>query len=338
MATCLVALGSNLGDSRSILQQAIERLDADPAIAVVQRSRWIATAPVGGPADQPDFINGAIRLETSLSPERLHSRLVHVETQLGRRRRLRWAARKIDLDLLLYDQHVLNSPRLTLPHPRMAFRRFVLEPAAEVGRELVHPHIGWTVARLRDHLRYAANYLALTGPPGSGKTALAQQVAHATSWRWLPDPAARLPPDAPENLNLERRAAVLKKAVWKSTDRAVSDFWIGQSLVRQLARGQEAAEAFSSHWTSVAEQTVAPKLLVLLTPRRVDAPASGSSDGSNPACFPRVPEGAAAQLPPEKVVWQNVVRWYYEGPSLQLDAAQPEVALAELTAAVQAMT
>ena len=338
MASCLVALGSNLGESRSILQQAIERLDHDPAIVVVRRSRWLVTVPVGGPAGQPDFVNGALRLETSLSPEQLHARLRDVETQLGRQRRQRWAARTIDLDLLLYDQQVRDSDQLTLPHPRMAFRRFVLEPAAEVGGELRHPHIGWTVNQLWDHLQHAANYVALTGPAGTGKSQRARQLARAMSWRYLADPAATAVPNAPESLILERRAAELQKSAAKSSAGMVSDFWIGQSLVNRRVPAEEPGDGFQQHWTQVAEQCITPKLLVLLTDSGRDAAAERCPGPLPPDVQLQKPPPAAEGTEVETVVWKNAVRWYYQGPRLYLEPGQPERAFAELTAAVQAMT
>ena len=97
--------------------------------------------PIGGPAGQEPFLNAAALLETSLPPAELLARLQRIELHLGRTRETRWAARTLDLDLLLYDNLVLNTPYLTLPHPRMAFRRFVLEPAAEVAPEMAHPRL-----------------------------------------------------------------------------------------------------------------------------------------------------------------------------------------------------
>src|SRR5689334_22907883 len=114
MATALIGLGSNVGDRRGTLLRAMELIDAQQEVEVKAISPWHATAPVGGPAGQGEFLNGALRLETSLSPQTLHELLRQVEQQLGRTRTVRWDQRTIDLDLLLYDTIVLETPELTI--------------------------------------------------------------------------------------------------------------------------------------------------------------------------------------------------------------------------------
>lgn len=173
MPQALIGLGANLGDRRGSLDRAIEALRSSPHIDSLRCSRWRETAPVGGPDGQNRFLNGAAVAHTTLSADQLHALLVSIENRLGRTRHERWSARTIDLDLLLYGDEIIDKPALTVPHPRMAFRRFVLEPAAEVAPEMIHPLIGWSMASLVEHLNTAANYAALVGPPGSGKTAIA---------------------------------------------------------------------------------------------------------------------------------------------------------------------
>jgi pantoate--beta-alanine ligase len=148
MTAALVALGSNLGDRRENLRRAVEQLAATPGVRVVAHSRWRETSPVGGPPDQGNFFNGAALLETTLEPAELLAALLAIERALGRERRERWGPRTLDLDLLLYGDEVINTPQLTVPHPRMAERRFVLEPAAEVAPQLVHPINSQTVGRM----------------------------------------------------------------------------------------------------------------------------------------------------------------------------------------------
>ena len=177
MATSLIAFGANLGDPAACFDRTCRRLSGHQQITLVARSRHYTTAPVGGPAGQPDFLNAALLIETSLSPQELLLLLNQVELDLGRQRQARWDQRVIDLDLLLYDTVTVNVDNLMIPHPRMAFRRFVLEPAVEIAPSLIHPQTGWSVQQLFDHLCSARNYIALVGPAGSGKTKLAIEVS-----------------------------------------------------------------------------------------------------------------------------------------------------------------
>jgi 2-amino-4-hydroxy-6-hydroxymethyldihydropteridine diphosphokinase len=137
MPRIFVGLGSNLGDRERNLREAVERLRK---IGAVRLSTLRDTDPVGV-ADQPNFLNAVAELSSELPARELLDRLLEIERELGRDRTKeeRWGPRTIDLDLLLYGDEVIDEPGLTLPHPRLAERRFVLEPLHELAPELVLP-------------------------------------------------------------------------------------------------------------------------------------------------------------------------------------------------------
>ena len=137
-----IALGANLGNPRETLTRAIESLNKAPSRIRVERvSNWIETAPVGGPPDQPRYLNGAASLRTSLRPRELLEELLRIELELGRDRSSpeRNGPRAIDLDLLLYEGEIISDSDLQVPHPRLHQRAFVLIPLAEIAPDAVHP-------------------------------------------------------------------------------------------------------------------------------------------------------------------------------------------------------
>lgn len=141
-----VGLGANLGDREESLRRAVDLLDGHAEIAVLAVSEIRETEP-WGPVVQPPYLNGVVALETELDPRELLDVLLEAERRLGRVRAERFGPRTIDLDLLLYGDVVLDEPGLTLPHPRLHERRFVLEPLAELEPRLVVPGRG-SVAEL----------------------------------------------------------------------------------------------------------------------------------------------------------------------------------------------
>ena len=137
-----VAIGSNLGDREATIARALELLDEPPELRVTGVASVRETEPVGV-LDQPQFLNTAMRVETTLAPRELLDRLLAVERTLGRvRTGERWGPRTLDLDLLLYGDAVLDEPGLAVPHPRLHERRFVLEPLYELAPDLLVPGRG----------------------------------------------------------------------------------------------------------------------------------------------------------------------------------------------------
>ena len=148
-----IALGSNLasnfGDREANLREAIQRCEKLGEVRAV--STFHDTEPVGY-TSQPRFLNGALLLETELAPLELMRGLLAIEQAMGRERKIAKGPRAIDLDLLLYDQAVMATAELTLPHPEMHERRFVLEPLAEIAPEMVHPVLGLTVQEMLERI------------------------------------------------------------------------------------------------------------------------------------------------------------------------------------------
>lgn len=160
----LISLGSNLGDRKSLLEHAVASLAETFGVVVLAVSSAHETAPIGGPEGQGPFLNAAAALETTLDPFALHRVLLDLERQAGRDRRVRWGARTLDLDLILFDDRIIDTTDLTVPHPRMAVRRFVLAPLAEVAPDAVDPLTGRKVADLLDNLDRRPSYVALDLP------------------------------------------------------------------------------------------------------------------------------------------------------------------------------
>lgn len=347
MPHCLIGLGSNLGNRASLLDAALARLGANARVEIVARSRFHETSPAGGPAGQGAFLNAALLLRTPLSPGELLGTLMHIEADLGRRRVERWGPRSIDLDLLLYDNLVLESETLQLPHPRMAWRRFVLEPAAEVAPEMLHPTTGWTIAGLLNHLDKTRPYVAIAGPAGVGKRELARAIADRFGGCLVADPAGPerepsgqansygvTPDQELEFAKGRAKAVAVDSAVWfQDQPLWVSDFWVGQSAaaIRVFSEAAE-RQALLERWNGAARQACPPRLTVLL-----DAPAE--------YCARRLVQRGERPLSEEELerietlrrALLEQVRQPDLGPVLLLDGQQPADAEHELAAAVSSM-
>ncbi|HEY2760066.1 MAG TPA: 2-amino-4-hydroxy-6-hydroxymethyldihydropteridine diphosphokinase [Pirellulales bacterium] len=347
MSQALIGLGSNEGDRRQILDAAIDRISHLDEIVELRKSAWRVTKAIGGPIGQPDFLNGAALLETSLSAEALLAHLQQIEIDLGRRRAGRWGPRTIDLDLLLLDDLIIDSPQLTLPHPRMAFRRFVLEPAAEVAGSMRHPIIGWTIAKLLNHLQTAPPYVAISSSPfarfnmNMPADDLARAVANKIGWDFI----------VPNNVKLSAQLANSPSLPQAAAIEFLADFAGKISSQRFTNQNSpiDSTGAISSAWIEdmlaigdvlwpgvldeacrrVGAAVVPPKLLVVLP---------SASDHISPFSpgFQAGPSASHQWLKYDSARLSRTRRSGI-GPVLRLDAADHAIAEQEIIAAIQAM-
>jgi deoxyadenosine/deoxycytidine kinase len=293
------------------------------------------------------FLNGAVKIETSLDPAALLMLMQQIEHHQGRRRTERWAARRIDLDLLLYGECVLDTPTLVLPHPRMAWRRFVLEPAAEVAGEMLHPTTRWSVGQLLDHMNTTRPYVAITGAIAAGKTRLAERLVEAISaefieekpdWTALQefysDPARHA--WQVELAFLEERAKALEAAAMSTGEASrwvVSDFWFDQSAAFARAwlsdeQWQEYLEKFEERRSAV----IRPRLIVALdasADRLLERVRERGRDCERPLTRDQLDRIRKAVT--DRISTTNV------GPVLRAEGEDPDAIFADVLAAVRGM-
>lgn len=256
----------------------MELLRYMPGVTLVSVSRYRDTRPIGGPSGQGVFLNGACLLDTDLAPHDVLAMLSAVENTLHRERVERWGPRTVDLDLLLYDDVVLSTESLTLPHPRMATRRFVLEPCVEISPDLVHPLAACTLERLLESISSPHPHVAVIGVPGAAAPEVAAAIAHATLARYVPAP----PEYTRAGLLVSRQEAAGGAGPWHQAVEAcarpllakrwprdphgtVVDYWL--QTVRLAAEESLVGEAlgnFQSFFRRLASDTVQPEVAILL--------------------------------------------------------------------------
>ncbi len=151
MHLAYIGFGSNIGDRLSYIRSAITALSEIEGITLQKISSLYETAPVGNEA-QDDFLNGVVSIRTHHSPHTLLYTLKQIEINIGREHRIRWGPREIDMDILIYGDLCVETQNLTVPHPEMHLRRFVLVPLAEIAPDLVHPILNVTIQTLLTHL------------------------------------------------------------------------------------------------------------------------------------------------------------------------------------------
>lgn len=178
MATALIALGGNVGDVVDAMDAALDALDTLSTVSVGDLSRVYETTPVG-PQSEDTYLNAAVSLETSLPPGSLLTELQQIEASLGRSASQRWSSRPIDLDLLLMDERIIDTRRLTLPHPHLWYRRFVLDPLVEIAADVVHPVWDVTIRRLRENLLRRPLTVTIAGGCAEDRLAVGSIVRRA---------------------------------------------------------------------------------------------------------------------------------------------------------------
>ena len=193
--TAYIGLGSNLGNRENYINSALKMLAEAAHIEVARVSELIETSPLAQ-AEQPEYLNAVAELRTTLSLEDLHKALLDIETSLGRIRQEKWSSRTIDLDILLFGSRVIDSPHLTIPHPQMHLRSFVLEGLCQLNGDLLHPVIKESVNELANRLNgcdFVLNpdlpqLVSIAGVIGVGKTTLAKKLSARLGCQMLPEP------------------------------------------------------------------------------------------------------------------------------------------------------
>jgi len=281
-AHCLIGCGANEGARREQLNQAIDMLRFMPGVRLVDVSQFLETLPVGGPPGQSPYLNAACLIETTFKPAEVLDMLLAVENTLHRSRETRWGPRTIDLDLLLYDDCVLKTECLQVPHPRMTTRRFVLEPAAAIAADLKHPVAGCTIRELLENISERHLHVAVVGVPGSGAPEIADAVADVTLSRLIHAPAplplssfgapngeqSAIKEEPVDQLLLlsQKYAAPLLKANWPVDPHGtVTDYWI--ESIRLAAQNNSASDTnkqFENAFATISQETVVPNVILLL--------------------------------------------------------------------------
>jgi len=287
MSRALIGLGSNLGERRPLLDEAVANIATLPQTAVAAQSEWYETAPIGGPPHQSPFLNGALLVDTQLSVSALLDALQNIESTLGRTRETAWGPRTIDLDVLLYDDAVVESTQLRVPHPRLAYRKFVLRGAAQIAGSWRHPQLGRTLAELAAHLDAAPRYAATTGLSQGFRSQLAAEAADAGRARLVEPTDADVPASVEQLVShgltagiaikfLHARLDAIRRSLAESADAwVIDDAWLAAEAA-ELARhlGDTERAEFVAAWREASSPSVEPRLLIGL--RTANEPPSAA--------------------------------------------------------------
>jgi deoxyguanosine kinase len=285
MTIAYIGLGSNLGDRKNFIHKALKMLAETKNIEVARVSDPIETAPLGG-ANQPNYLNAVAQIETILTAEDLHKTLLNIETSLGRARRERWSSRTIDLDLLLFGEEIINSPDLTIPHPQMHLRSFVLKGLCQFDADLLHPVIKVPMKELVERLNdtdFVLNpklpqLVSVAGIIGVGKTTLAKKLSEILACKCIFEPYDKNPylPDVyagKKELALDcqlffltSRVAQLNNHSLKAGEMLFADYVFDKELIyaKQLLNAEQLALYYTIH-KQVISDIAAPVLVIYLT-------------------------------------------------------------------------
>lgn len=279
-----IGLGSNLGDRNANLRAALDALNAHPAVRVAQVSTFYETTPLGS-TEQPDYVNAVAALETSLEAGALLSLMRNIENRLGRVRSERWQPRTIDLDLLLFDQLVVATPELTIPHPQMHLRSFVLRGLCELEPDVVHPVLRQSVAELYHRLNKHDFFLdaarpqliSIAGLIGVGKTTLASRLAECLDAKLIVEKYDDNPYLAEvyagrkdmaldsELFFLSSSATQLRRDRLKPGSRYVSDYVFDKALIYASSwLDVDDLELYRKHFACVNQEVAEPVLAIYL--------------------------------------------------------------------------
>jgi len=282
--TAYIALGGNLADSAGYINKALEKLAATDATSVEAVSSMIKTAPLGG-MEQPDYLNAVVRIKTTLAAENLYEQMVDIENALGRKRGEKWATRTIDLDLLLYDDAIIETATLTVPHSQMHLRSFVLRGMCELDADLIHPVLKRSMAELAGRLRgndfvvepKRPQLISVAGVIGVGKTTLAKDLCEVLDGRLLAEAYDENPFLADEYAGkkevaldselyfLNSRIGQLDSRVLSAGQVVISDYVFDKQMIyaRQWLDRRQLA-AFEKRNNAAVETIVKPVLVIYM--------------------------------------------------------------------------
>ena len=282
--TAYIGLGSNLGDRHSSITSALDMLRQAEHIEFVRVSEVIQTAPLAG-LNQPDYLNAVAEIETGLSAQALYRKLAEIETSLGRSRDEKWSSRVIDLDLLLFGSAIIDTPDLTVPHPQMHLRSFVLSGLCRLNPQLIHPVMGEPMGELIARLNGKdfvlrpdlPQLISVAGIIGVGKTTVAQKLASSLNCSLLLEPYDKNPylPEVyagKKELALDSQLYFLNSRIEQLNPQtlirkrtAVSDYIFDKELIYagRLLSPQQLA-SYEKSYQPLANKVAAPVLVIYL--------------------------------------------------------------------------